>query len=124
MLVEVVDRFWHDHVLTEKPPAADAHEATARALALAYPEPVEGASVPLDDVADAIAARADAMERMSAAKFDKAKAENVIKAALGDAEMGTVEGEVVLTWKQQTRAETVQKASTFRVLRSTGKKEA
>lgn len=118
MLVEVVDKFWNDHVLTDRPPPADAHRATTEALAAAYPDPVEGAEVPIDNVAWAIALRDDAAERASAAKFDKAKAENAIKAALGNAEAGTIQGDRVITWKQQTRSEHTVAASTFRSLRT------
>lgn len=123
MLVERVDQFWNDHVLAMVPPPSDAHKATASALAAAYPEPVEGEAVPIDNVQWALDLRADAAERAAAAKFDKAKAENAIKAAIGDAEVGTVEGTPAVTWKQQTRAEVVQKASTFRVLRTVGGKK-
>lgn len=121
-LVEVVDRFWNDHVLTGHAPPADAHEATGRALAAAYPDPVE-AEVPLDDLTWAIDMREQAIAKASEAKFEKAKAENAIKAALGDAEYGTVAGERIVSWKQQTRAEHTVKASTFRVIRYMGEKK-
>lgn len=121
LAVERVDAFWHDHVLTEKAPPADASEATARAIAAAYPQHVDGASVPLDDLRWAFDLRADAKERATAAKADITKADNAIKAAIGDAEIGTLAGEKVATYKTQHRAEKVVKASTFRTLRITTK---
>lgn len=121
LAVERVDAFWNEHVLTEQPPPADASEATARAIAAAFPQHVDGATVALDDLAWAFDLRADAKERAAAAKADISKADNAIKAAIGDAEIGTLAGEKVATYKTQHRAEKVVKASTFRTLRITTK---
>jgi putative phage-type endonuclease len=121
-LTEVADRFWNDHVLAEKPPPADAHKATADALAAAYPDPVEGAAAPLDDVADALAERARIKAVQSDAKVDLARAENAIKAALGNAEVGTIGGEPVLTWKKQHRDGYTVKPTTYRALNLIGGK--
>ena len=121
LAVERVDAFWHDHVLAEVAPPADASEATARAIAAAFPQHIDGASVALDDLRWAFELRADAKERAAAAKADTTKADNAIKAALGDAEIGTLGGEKVATYKTQHRAERVVKATTFRTLRITTK---
>ena len=121
-LVEVVDRFWFDHVLTEKAPPADSHEATGRALAAAFPDPVE-ADVPLDDLLWALGMREQAKAKASEAKVEIARAENAIKAALGDAEYGTVQGERVISWKQQNRDGYTVKPTTFRAIRYLGEKK-
>lgn len=122
LLIQMVDVFWAKHVLAEVPPPADAHKATAAALSAAYPEPVEGETVAIDDLAWAIDLRADAQERASAAKFDLARADNAIKAAIGDAEIGTVEGSPAVTWKQTSRAEYTVAAKSYRTLRTVGGK--
>ena len=57
------------------------------------------------------------------AKVEIARAENAIKAALGDAEVGTIKGEPAITWKQQTRQGYTVETSTFRQLRTTGAKK-
>ena len=44
-------------------------------------------------------------------------AENVVKAALGTAELGVLPDGRSFSWKTQSRKECVIKASTFRVLR-------
>lgn len=121
-LVEVADRFWHDHVLAEKPPPADAHDATAKALAVAYPDPVEGARASLDGVRWALNLRAEAKAATAEAKVNIARADNAIKAALGDAEVGTLEGEEVITWKKQDRDGYTVKPSSRRVLHLIGGK--
>jgi len=122
MLTATVDEFWNDHVLAEKPPPADAHKATARALAQAYPEQVEGESVPLDDIAWALELRATAAAQESEAKVQKARADNAIKAAIGDAETGTIEGVPVVTWKAGVRKGYTVATTTTRTLRTVGGK--
>jgi len=122
VLVDVVDRFWTDHVLTGNPPPADAHRATSKALADAYPEPTPGVAADLDDVLWALDLREQAKAAISDAKFDMAKAENAIKAALGDAEVGRIKGEPIISWKQTTRKGHTVAASTFRQLRTLGAK--
>jgi len=122
VLKATVDEFWNDHVLAEKPPPADAHKATAKAIADAYPEPVEGEAVDLTDIAWALELRAAAKETMGNAKVEIARAENAIKAAIGDAEVGTLKGDPVISWKLQTRDGYTVKPSTFRQLRTIGGK--
>lgn len=121
-LVVIADEFWTSHVLAEHPPPADAHEATAAALSRAFPTPVEGAKVSLDDLQWAIDLREQGKEKLAAAKFDIAKAENAIKAAIGDAEVGTLAGEPILSWKKQQRDAYTVAAKDFRVLRSVASK--
>lgn len=121
-LVEIVDEFWTVHVLGEKPPPADAHKATASALGRAFPDPVEGEAVDLDDLLWALDLREQAKAKASEAKFEIAKADNAIKAALGNAEIGRVNGVPIISWKQQTRAAHTVKASTFRKLTTLGAK--
>lgn len=120
MLCDVADEFWERHVLAEHPPPADAHRATAAALAEAFPEPVEGETVDLSDLEWAIDLRATAKAAMSDAKFQIAKAENALKAAIGHAETGTLNGEPVVSWKLTERDGYVVKPSKYRQLRTIG----
>lgn len=120
MLVTAVDAFWNDHVLAETPPPADSHQATAKALAQAYPEPVEGEKVPLDDLKWALELREEAQAALSEAKVQKERADNAIKAAIGDAEIGTIEGEPAFTWKVGTRKGYTVEDKTTRTLRFVG----
>lgn len=119
-LVEIADAFWTNHVLAEKPPPADGHEATTKALANAFPEPIPGEVVDLDDIAEELRRREVAKAQMAEAKVVLASAENAIKAKLGHAEAGRVGGDVVLTYKLTRRDAHTVKASEYRTLRTVG----
>lgn len=139
-MVEHVDAFWHDHVLKGTPPATDGHDATARALAEVYPGHMPDVSVEADDElrrtiewwrrAKDAAREADAEVRLHAA---------AMKAALGDAEELTVDGQRAVSWRTQAARRLDTKAlaaahpdiaaeftreSTTRVLRNHAPKEA
>lgn len=131
-MVERVDEFWNNHVLTGEPPDTDGHDATLRALAEVYPHGTHGTQVRLDDIADELEAWQLAKANVKAAKEAEAEHAARIQAAIGDAEEGTVDGETVVSWREQSRksidADAVKKnhpavaaecerTSTFRVLR-------
>lgn len=100
-LVEQCRRFWVDHVLTGCPPEVDASEATTTALSHAYtPDPdatvdVAGLAYTLDELARI----EDDMKRLEAMRDHY---RNTLRAALGDATTGVIDGEPVVTWKAQT----------------------
>lgn len=111
-------RFWQDHCVTGIAPATDGSNATLAALADVYPEHVPDKAVELDDNG----AEAARQCVLTAAKIrewehEHAVAKATLMAILGDAEEGTVAGERVVTWRQQTRAAHHVAESTFRVLR-------
>lgn len=96
-LMEIAAEFWH-HVETRTPPPADGHEATTEALKAMYRdvtyEPVDvsehrGALLQLK-AARAAVKDAQAIER---------KAGNIVRAALGTATVGLIDGEEVVTYK-------------------------
>lgn len=118
LMCERADRFWFDHVCTGNPPPIDGSDATADAIATIWPEHTPGVAVDLDDLAEQLTERADLKEAIKADKARLAELDNAIKARLADAELGTVAGVPLLTYRQQTRAEHVVAESTFRVLRS------
>jgi putative phage-type endonuclease len=117
-LVEAADEFWTNHVLAEKPPPADGHRATTEALGLAFPDPVEGEAVDLDEVQWALNLREEAKATMANAKVEIARSENAIKAAIGDAEIGHIKGEPIITWKKVSRNGYEVKPTTYRQLAS------
>lgn len=108
--------FW-DYVERGELPPIDASVATGRILAKLWPED-SGATVVLPAAAaEWDAALTKAKEDIKEAEARKLAAENLIKAAIGDASYGDLPGGGSYSWKQQSRKETVVKASTFRVLR-------
>lgn len=100
-MVGRVREWWERHVVTGTPPPVDASPATRDALVAAYPQQDPGATVPIDR---------DLFERWKAAKAASKAADdeslrlgNEVRAALGDAEAGSIDGQIVVTWKAETR---------------------
>lgn len=99
-LTRLGGEFWN-RVQAGTPPPIDASEATGMALAAAYPRQEEGVTV---DLAPALLGRRRiAQGRLTTAEADLALIDNEIKAALGTAEAGLVDGAPFVTWKAQTR---------------------
>jgi putative phage-type endonuclease len=117
-LLEAEGKFW-DCVVNERPPAVDGSESTKEALASHF-KVKEGTSVEGGEMlALALAILAEHKSGIKALEEGKILAENRIKAILGENEVGLVDGEAAVTWKEQTRKESVRviPESTFRVLR-------
>lgn len=124
-MAEKVDAFWHDHVLTETPPQADGSDATAAAIAAAWGEHQPGLHADLTDLVEAITDRADLREQADEIADALLVLDNRIKVALGDAEIGTVAGVEVFTYRTQQGRRTecpnchhVTTGHPFRVLRT------
>jgi putative phage-type endonuclease len=127
-MLEAAERFWADHVVTGNPPAVDASDATARALAVVYRDTIPGVAVPLDSIHELVMQRAIAQgAKGSAEKTIKAVA-NEIRALMADAEVGTIDGEPVVTLRTQEGRKTtcaecghVTQGEAIRVLRNARK---
>lgn len=96
-LVEQVTEWWSRHLIggIEPPLGAGDNDAILRR----YPTS-SGATVDLDDsnAADLWMAYRDARDRETTAKADKEAAGAGLKALLGDAEVGRVDGNVIAIW--------------------------
>ena len=116
-LVDAEAQFW-DHVLNLEPPDADGSDATRALIAAMYPthEPGKTVVLPPDAVSwDADRMQADAeVKRWAAIKQD---AENKLKAALGDAEVGMLAAGVRYSWKTAARQGYTVGPTTVRTLR-------
>jgi putative phage-type endonuclease len=130
-LIKAEAEFWQSlQSLTE--PEVDGHDSTRDALRDAW-QPESGKEIELDaDFADLIAERA-ALKAEIDARAERVKAlESAIMRVMEDAEVATINGEKVVTWKAQTRtsldttklkkehpeiAEQYAKTSSFRVLK-------
>ncbi len=124
LIVERASAFWHEHVLTGVAPEVDGSDATYHALARVYPEHTPGTSIALDDLADIVAwwKREKRYERE--AKRNAQGYATRIEAALGEAEEGTIDGQRVVSWRNQTRKSYTVPEATFRALRAYELKEA
>ena len=134
---EQVRRFWFDHVQADVPPPVDAADATRDAIAAVWPDHDPGKTASLDELVDVIEHRDVLKAEIKAAEQALTLAENAIKEALADAEVGTIRGVPVLTCKTQTRtgidtkglrlahpdiAAEFETTSTYRVLRAVSSK--
>jgi putative phage-type endonuclease len=113
-----MDRFWHEHVLPGNPPPIDGSNVTTDLLGRLWEVDPENVTV-LDpaEVRPLLEKRAHAKAVIDGAKADLDLVENQMKSLLGPKQVGVVDGQPVITWKQQTRAAHAVKESTFRVLR-------
>lgn len=105
MLAERAERFWFDHVVAGIPPTADGSTSTSAALASAWPSPVHVPAVAVAELApviDELRAFKDARKQLEA---DIRAHENTIKAALGNHTEGVIDGQVVVSWRQQGRTD-------------------
>lgn len=102
-LLQIEEVFWR-RVEARTPPPVDGSEATATALRSAF-RTSEPAAVELPPaVAELVAERQAAAELKRAAEERMRAAENALMAALGDAEVGTHEGRVIVTWRSVERS--------------------
>lgn len=116
-------RLWHRHVLTGTPPPVDGSDATAEALRTVYPEHEPGERASLDNLAGLLPERTDIKTRMKADKARLAEIDNQIREAFGGAEVGTVDGIPVLSYRSSERAGYVVEPTTVRTLRAATKKD-
>ena len=100
ILADAVDRFWRDHVLAGVPPEADGSRATAELLAQLWVASEE-AAVEVDPVEALLLGqrRRELKEQAARLDHDLTEVENRMRQLAGDAEIATVGGKPVFTWK-------------------------
>jgi len=98
-LVEAEGRFWRDHVVAGVAP--DVAGADSALLSRRHPRAAAGAAVDLPAAAGRwIVMRDLCAANEAAGRTDKQEYEAKLKEALGDCEVGLLDGETVVTWKQ------------------------
>ncbi|MEV4604824.1 lambda-exonuclease family protein [Amycolatopsis sp. NPDC049253] len=118
-IIDRTDRFWTEHVLTGTPPEVDLATITDDEIAVRWPTAVPGTSVEAQYPAHVEALLAERAELKAAGKTTDARLSEVeaaLKVFVGDAEVLTVEGRPVLTYKTVERAAYTVKASSGRRL--------
>jgi predicted phage-related endonuclease len=99
-LVEAERQFWK-LVEDQTPPDVDGLPSTTEALKRLYVDPEAGAEVELPgEAVELIAQRATVKAAMAEQKLALDEIENQLRLWLGRAEIGTVNGTTVVTWKQ------------------------
>jgi putative phage-type endonuclease len=104
LLAEAAESFWRDHVLTGVAPEVDDSEATAQALRAIYPPRLADddspeVSVALDDLFDVLRERDELGVHHTWIERRQRHVDSLIRARLGDAEVGTLDGEPLLTYR-------------------------
>jgi hypothetical protein len=108
-----------------KTPAPDGSESSKRTVRALWPRTNLGETRPLGDEFVEFKKTLDAAKKdRDDAEAHIAEIENKIRAAIGDAEVGSLPDGGRFTLRSQTRAEHVVKESTFRVLRYSAAKPA
>jgi len=118
-LTNLEAEFWA-RVADGRPPPVSGAQSTTDALKALWPTATPDSEVLLpDEAADVLFVLADAKDAIKSAELIKKSAENQLRVMMGDNESGFLDGVdgPVLTYKSQSRKETVQAAATFRVLR-------
>jgi putative phage-type endonuclease len=101
-LIAVAERFWRNHVETGIPPAVDGSPATAGAIARRYEATVPELAADLGTLAPQLDRLREIRAEQDALKTERGQLENEIKAFIGAAEAGQVNGETAVTWRAQT----------------------
>jgi putative phage-type endonuclease len=99
-MLDIAEQFWSQYVETGRAPEVDASAATSDALSLRYAAAADGGEpVAIDSIAGIVTQLRQARDKVKAAEEQQRKAENEIKAAMGESVAATVAGAVVVTWK-------------------------
>lgn len=102
-LVEVCSKFWHENVLggVAPPLGGGNRKATAEALGRAFGEG-GGGEVEIEGYAEHVASLRYLKRERKALTEQITDLENVLKAELGEAEVGLIDGRPAVTWKRTT----------------------
>ena len=98
-----VEHWWNTYVEGATPPPADGHRATTSALAAAWLDPVSVPAVDVAPLAHVVSELAELRSTKRQLEADIERDENIIKAALGSHTEGVIDGQVVVSWRQQSR---------------------
>jgi len=102
MLVQLEADFW-EHVKSGTPPPLDGSELSTRFLSERFPNSIPKSQITLPDTAAALLMQYDtACEQLKTATGQKQEAENLLKAMLGENEVGMI-GDKMITWKSVTQ---------------------
>jgi predicted phage-related endonuclease len=107
VLVERCEAFWKGNVLEGQMPAVDGSESAARYIASRFPRNVEPLRPATEDEIALARRLAAARAATDAAEREQAEAENLLKAAIGDAEGLDLGALGKITWKASKGRESV-----------------
>lgn len=106
VLLERCEAFWHTNVVGGQMPAVDGSESAARYIASRFPRNVEPLRVATEDEIALARRLSAARAATAAAEREQAEAENLLKAAIGEAEGLDLGALGKITWKTSKPRET------------------
>lgn len=112
-------RFW-EHVVRQERPAPGGSHRSGNVIAQLYPEDNGEAVALTGDFLEIDARLCQAKAQISEIEREKRELENLIKSAIGNAELGVLPNGVSYAWSTQRRKAYHVEASTYRVLRRRG----
>lgn len=124
-IVRRADYFWFNHVLPGVPPAIDLATVTEDELALRWPTAVEGTAVEAKyprHVEALLAERDDLKAQVKTSEDRLKEIDTALKVFIDDAEVLTIDGRPVLTYKTTARKGYEVKPTTYRKLHIPTKK--
>jgi putative phage-type endonuclease len=101
-LIQAEKRFWEEHVLPQIPPPPDGNESIAEIIRTLFPEARSRETVSLFGYEDKIRAYLELDAQIAELERRRDALKQEIQLALGDAELGRVQGYLV-EWKTQVR---------------------
>lgn len=102
-MLDIAERFWADYVCTGIPPEPDGKIGTSDALTRQYGISAPGAAVDVSEHAPTLRRLAEVRADIRALRNDETALENRVKLAMRTAEIGTIDGQEVCSWKHSTR---------------------
>lgn len=109
-LIERVDAFWAQHVVTGDPPPIDGSDATAQVLHDLFPGDLRGEIVEADaELASTVRQWKTAKSVIKEHQANEKLLANKIRAMLGDATELYIDGEQAASWRKQTTRRLDQK---------------
>jgi len=98
-LLEIAGAFWERHVVAGIPPELDGAQATTDALSRRYAVTVPELTADLGGLRDVIARVRENNRAIKAMEAENDELKNRLRAALGSAEAGVIDGEPAITWR-------------------------
>jgi putative phage-type endonuclease len=120
LLVDRVDHFWHTFVAPGVMPPVDDSRATHTSLKEAFADPTDRPVTLEGDAVKALERHRELRAEIKTLESEMKGCESVIFAALGDAEIGTVDGEPAVSWKRVEVGPSVREGYSFRKLTRRG----
>jgi putative phage-type endonuclease len=104
LLVRIEGTFWRENVLARRPPDVDGRESSTDAIREAFRRVEVGKVLELGPQGATLLDNLRfAKEAVAAAERQEHQAQQALMLALGDAEAGSIEGRLAVTWKQHKR---------------------